>query len=113
VGDKESEKPGEEERQKVYTDERETKGANQPYGEGTATNPHLKAVIVEVVENQIRDGDPLETRQTFEQLLAAGYAREQAVEMIGSAVVEEIWAMQHERKPFDQARFTALLEQLD
>jgi hypothetical protein len=32
--------------------------------------------------------------------------------MIGSAVVEEIWAVLHEQKPFDRARFTALLEQL-
>jgi hypothetical protein len=30
---------------------RETKGASQPYGEGTVTNPYLKAVIMEVVEN--------------------------------------------------------------
>ena len=36
----------------------------------------------------------------------------QAVEMIGSALVEEIWAIMHENKPFDRARFTALLEQL-
>jgi hypothetical protein len=34
------------------------------------------------------------------------------MEMIGSAVVEEIWAVLHEQKPFDRARFTALLEQL-
>ena len=40
------------------------------------------------------------------------YARKRAVEMIGSAVVEEIWAMLHERKPFDRARFSALLEQV-
>ncbi len=67
---------------------------------------------MEVVENQIRDGDPPETRQTLERLLAAGYSRTQAVEMIGSALVEEIWAIMHEKKPFDRARFTALLEQL-
>ena len=67
---------------------------------------------MEVVENQIRDGDPPETRQTLERLLAAGYSRTQAVEMIGSALVEEIWAIMHEKKPFVRARFTALLEQL-
>jgi len=88
------------------------RGANPSYDEGTTFNPHLKAAIVEVVENQIRDSDPPETRQTFERLLAAGYSRKQAIEMIGSALVEEIWVILHDHKPFDRARFTALLERL-
>jgi hypothetical protein len=91
---------------------REARGVGQPYDEGTPFNPHLKAAILEVVENQIREGDPPETRQTLERLVATGYSRKQAIEMIGSAVVEEIWAILHDHKPFDRARFTALLEQL-
>ena len=89
-----------------------TRGVGQPYDEGIPFNPHLKAAIQEIVENQLRDGDPPETRQTLERLLTAEYSRQQAIEMIGSAVVEEIWSVLHERKPFDRARFTALLEQL-
>src|SRR5258708_19128075 len=80
--------------------------------EGATFNPHLKAVILEVVENQLRHSDPPETRQALERLLAAGYSRQQAIEMIGSAVVEEIWTVMHDGKPFDRARFTMLLEQL-
>jgi hypothetical protein len=99
-------------RKKNRGSSRRARGAGQPYDEGTPFNPHLKAAILEVVENQLRDGDPPETRQTLERLLAAGYSRKQAIEMIGSAVVEEIWAVLHERKPFDRTRFTALLEQL-
>lgn len=92
---------------------RETRGVGQSYDEGTPFNPHLKAAILEIVENQLRDGDPPETRQTLERLLTAGYSRQQAIEMIGSAVVEEIWVVWHEQKPFDRTRFTALLEQLN
>ena len=91
---------------------REARGVSQPYEEGTATNPRLKALILEVVENQIRASDPPETRQTFERLLAAGYSRKQAMEMISSALVEEIWGMLHERKLFDRGRFAGLLEKL-
>jgi len=91
---------------------REARGVDQPYDEGTPFNPHLKAAILEVVENQIREGDLPETRQTLERLLTAGYWRRQALEMIGSAAVKEIWAILHERKPFDRARFIALLERL-
>jgi hypothetical protein len=68
--------------------------------------------MVYIVENQIRNSNPPETRQTLERLLAAGYSRKQAIEMIGSALVEEIWAILHDYKPFDRARFTASLERL-
>jgi hypothetical protein len=90
---------------------REARGVDQPFDEGTPFNPHLKAAILKVVENQIRDGNPPETQQALERLLAAGYSRKQAVEMIGSALVEEIWARLHDHKPFDRAPFTALLKQ--
>ncbi len=91
---------------------KEAQGASQAYGEETTTNPYLKEEILEVVENQLRDGDPPETRQTLERLLAAGYSRQQAVEMIGSVVVEEIWVVLHDKKPFDRERFVGLLEKL-
>ncbi len=88
------------------------RGVDQASDEQAPFNPHLKAAILEVVENQLRDGDPPETEQTLQWLLAAGYSRKQATEMIGSAVGEEIWAVLHDHKPFGRARFTALLEQL-
>jgi len=91
---------------------KEAQGASQAYGEETTTNPYLKEEILEVVENQLRDGDPPETRQTLERLLAAGYSRQQAVEMIGSVVVEEGWVGLHDKKPFDRVRFVGLLEKL-
>lgn len=78
-----------------------------------ATTPYLKETILEVVENQLRENNPPETRQTLERLLAAGYTRPAAVELIGSAVVEEIWQMLHERKPFDRARYKASLDKLN
>lgn len=89
---------------------REIAGADPQYEEGH--NPYLKAAILEVVENQLRDNNPPETRQTFERLLAAGYSRQQAMEMIGSAVVGEIWYVLHDKKQFDHARFVSLLEKL-
>ena len=91
---------------------RGTRGVYQPYNEETTFNLHLKAAILEVVENQIRNDNPPETRQTLERLLAAGYSRKQATEMIGSTIVEEIWVILHDHKAFDRARFITLLEQL-
>ena len=38
-------------------------------------NPVLQALIYEVVDNQLRDGTPPETRQTLERLIAEGHTR--------------------------------------
>ena len=90
---------------------RDIRGASHSYEEGT-TNPHLKAAILEVVENQLRENNPPETRQTFERLLATGYSRQEAIEIIGSAVVGEIWAVLKENKPYDAVRYRAALEKV-
>lgn len=98
-------------RKKSRGPSRGARGVDQPIDEGAIFNPHLKVAILEVVENQFRNSVPTETRQTLERLLAARYSRKQAIEMIGSVLVEEIWAILHDHKPFDRARFTGLLEQ--
>jgi hypothetical protein len=90
---------------------REIRGARQTYEEGM-TNPHLKGAILEVVENQLRENNPPETCQTFERLLAAGYSRQEAMEMIGSAVVGEIWAVLKENKPYDAVSFKSAFEKV-
>jgi hypothetical protein len=42
--------------------------------------------FLEVVENQIRDNDPPETRQTLDRLLAEGYTADEARRLISTAV---------------------------
>ena len=37
-------------------------------------NPRLRVAFLAVVENQLRDNDPPETRQTLERLQAEGYS---------------------------------------
>lgn len=75
-------------------------------------DPLLKNIILDVVNKQIQGNDPPETRQTLERLMAAGYARQEAIEMIGSALVEIIWELLQDRKDFDVKRYRALLDEL-
>ena len=42
------------------------------------SNPHLQAAIMEVVENQLRNNDPPQTRQTYERLIEAGHSEKEA-----------------------------------
>jgi hypothetical protein len=75
-------------------------------------NPHLRQAILDVVHNQLRDGTPPETATTLERLVREGHSREQAIELIGTVVVSEIFGVLKEGRPYDAARFVAALHAL-
>jgi hypothetical protein len=77
-----------------------------------ATNPQLRAAIMEVVDTQLSEGVPPETRQTFERLVAAGHSPAGARELIAYVVVFEIFAVMARGQVYDQARFVAALRRL-
>ncbi len=69
------------------------------------TNPELGKLILEIVENQIRDSDPPETRQTVERLIAEGYTADEARRLVATAVTVEIFHIMRDREPFNRQRF--------
>ncbi len=77
-----------------------------------ASNPAVEAAIMEVVDNQLRDGTPPETRQTLDRLLATGYPETEARRLIGCAVTSEIFDVLKNHQPFDEARYIAALGRL-
>jgi hypothetical protein len=70
-------------------------------------HPALRCALLEVLENQFRDGTPTETRITLERLLGEGYSREQAVELIACVVSSEIVDVLKSGQPYKQARYLA------
>ncbi len=79
---------------------------------GEQHNPYLKSAILEVVDNQLNENNPPETRQTLERLVNAGYTEEKAKEMIGSIVADEIYYVMKDNEPFNNERFIAGLNKL-
>ena len=75
-------------------------------------NKRLNSAILEVVENQIRDGDPPETQQTYARLISAGYSDKEARDLIGCVVSSEIFDILKNQKPYDRNRFVAALKRL-
>lgn len=75
-------------------------------------NLRVRAAILEVVDNQLRDGTPPETRQTFQRLIAEGHSKQEAKRLIGAVVATEIFGMLKQKKPYDKARFIAALKRL-
>jgi len=76
------------------------------------TNPRLKAVILEVVDNQIRDNKPPETRQTFNHLMNEGFSEGEVRRLIGCVVSTEIFNVLKKKEKFDHKRFVEALNKL-
>jgi len=96
-------------------DEAEFEEAAKNYkddGDISKPNPHLKKIILEVVDNQLRDNDPPVTRETFERLQALGYTAKQAKEKIAAVVIGDIFEVMTEKKPHDTVAYERKLRAL-
>jgi hypothetical protein len=83
------------------------KAMNKPKG-----NPRVTAAILEIVDNQLWENVPPETRQTFRRLLDEGHTAREAKRLIGCVVATEIYDILKHQEPFNQARFVAALHRL-
>ena len=73
---------------------------------------NLKNAFLEVVDNQLRDNDPPETKHTFDRLVSDGFSEEDAKRHIGTAVCVEIWDIMTNRTEFNLERYKRNLENL-
>jgi hypothetical protein len=76
------------------------------------SNPHLHAAIMEVVENQLRNNDPPQTRQTYERLIEAEHSEKEAKRLIACVVSAEIFDVLNKNQPFNLDRFVKGLNKL-
>lgn len=77
-----------------------------------AYNPRLKALILQVVDNQIRDNNPPITKATLKRLMKEGYSMKKAKERIGYVVVCHIYDILKNDESFDEERYTRELMEL-
>ncbi len=75
----------------------------------TNYNPILQEKILEIVENQIRDNNPRETKETLNRLINLGYSRQDAIKKIGTIVSEEIYDVLKDQEKFNEERFVRKL----
>ena len=84
---------------------------NPPNGEKGAP-ARARAAMLKAIETQIRSNDPPETRQTFERLLQEGYPLEEALKLIASALMGELFGVLKNETEYDHARYIANLQRL-
>ena len=77
-----------------------------------AANPQLAATILEIVDTQLREGTPPETRETFDRLVDIGFTPEGARQLLAHVVVREIFTVMARGERYDAARFIAALHRL-
>jgi hypothetical protein len=61
--------------------------------------------ILQVVDNQIRDKNPPEAKQTYNRLIKMGYSAIDAKKYIGQCVAVEIFNIMKHNQPFDEKRY--------
>ena len=74
-------------------------------------NLRLKKLILEVVDNQLRDNDPPKTTEIYNRLMEAGYSSSEAKEKIGAVVIEEIYNVMKEHQNYDEKKYEDALEE--
>ena len=75
-------------------------------------NERLQKAILEVINTQIRDNDPPETKQTYERLQREGFSERDARKLIGYVVASEVFAVLKENRRYDREKYIAALKML-
>jgi hypothetical protein len=72
----------------------------------------LNKAVLDIVDNQIRDGNPAATKETFDRLVGEGIARDEARRLIGCVVASEIFDILKQLQPYDEGRYVKALRKL-
>jgi len=65
-----------------------------------------------VIENQLKERDPPETHEALQRLTGAGRSRHDALQAIGTILVEEIYSVMKDERPFDREAYAGKLREL-
>ena len=72
----------------------------------------LRLAILEVINNQIKDNDPPETKQTLERLLKEGFPEKEALKLIGYVVASEVFTVLKENRNYNHVKYISALKAL-
>jgi hypothetical protein len=67
---------------------------------------------MEVLDNQLRDGDPPETRETYKRLRREGIDEEETRRLLACVIANEIFDIVKNNSPFSRERFVSRLATL-
>ena len=78
----------------------------------TTHSHRIRKAILEVINTQIRENDPPETKQTLIRLQEEGFSEEEALKLIGYVVASEVFSVLKENRQYDKDKFISALNDL-
>lgn len=69
-------------------------------------------VLIEVVNNQLEDGNPIKVKETLMRLMMTGNSRDDSISLIACALSVEIFDVMKNGAEFDNKRYAEHLERL-
>jgi hypothetical protein len=75
-------------------------------------NQRLRKAILEVINTQIRENDPSETKKALSRLRKQGFSEEESLRLIGYVVASEVFSVLQETRQYDKDKYIAALNAL-
>lgn len=72
----------------------------------------IRNAIFQIIDNQMKQNDPPETRQTFNRLVEGGYSKIDAKKLIAQCVSVEVFNVFKHKQPFNEKRYLKNLKHL-
>lgn len=72
----------------------------------------VRKAIFEILDNQLAEGNPPETRETLARLLADGHSEQEARRLIACVVTSEVFEVLQAGRDFDLSRYVQALRAL-
>ncbi|WP_289054745.1 hypothetical protein [Carboxylicivirga marina] len=80
--------------------------------EAMEVNEELREQIFEIVNNQLTNDDPPETKLTYDRLVNQGFDDFQTRQLIGQCLVVELFDVLKYKKPYNNERYVKSLKAL-
>lgn len=78
----------------------------------TSDSDIARNAIFEVLDNQLKESDPPETRDTLDRLLESGHTEEEARRLIACVLASEVVVVVREGRVYDHAGYVNALHAL-
>ncbi len=79
---------------------------------GDEKKEHVREALFEAIQNQIRDNNPKETKETLDRLVREGHTQKESMRLIASVLVNELNDMLKVNRPFNETRYVKALKKL-
>lgn len=90
----------------------DTKNIRMVIMEDEERGRHVRKALFEVIENQMKENNPPETKKTYQRLLDQGFSREETLRMMAAVILTEMNDMLKENRTFDEAGYVEALQAL-